>query len=114
MNMKFEDMEFDEVFDGVWACASLLHVKKENIENTLAKVIKSMKEDGTLYMSFKYGDFEGIRDSRYYSDYKTNEIKDIIKNFDDLEIVDIFTSKRKQDMIEWINVYCKKISEDKG
>ena len=29
LHMTFEEMDFDSVFDGIWACASLLHVPEK-------------------------------------------------------------------------------------
>jgi len=29
--MRFDDMDFDAEFDGVWACASLLHVPRREM-----------------------------------------------------------------------------------
>ena len=28
LQMNFEDMEFEDVFDGIWACGSLIHIPK--------------------------------------------------------------------------------------
>ena len=36
--ISFEDISFTAEFDAVWACASLLHVKKADIPNVLDKV----------------------------------------------------------------------------
>ena len=51
-NIRFEDLEFDNVFDGVWACASLLHVKKKDIHDIINKVSRSLVKDGVLYKNY--------------------------------------------------------------
>ena len=56
--LTFDELDYDGVFDGVWACASLLHVKKDEMNETLKRVSRSMKPDGVLYISFRYGDDE--------------------------------------------------------
>lgn len=108
-HMMFDELEFEDVFDGVWACASLLHVKKTEINGIIDKISKSLVKDGVLYMSFKQGEFEGMRDGRYYADYEVSEIKNIIKAHQELEIIDIYTKRRnKDDEHTWINVFVRK------
>lgn len=89
LNLSFAEMDFNEVFDGIWACASLLHVPGDQIEDIFAKVVKSLKENGVLFMSFYYGDFEGERNGRYYKDYRTRSIKELISGYENLEIIEI-------------------------
>jgi len=111
-HMMFEDLEFENVFDGVWACASLLHVKKTQIDDILDKISKSLVKDGVLYMSVKHGEFEGMRDGRYYADYRVSELRNIIKRHPELEIIDIYTKRRnKDDELSWVNAFIRKISE---
>ena len=65
---RFQDMQFKVLFDGIWACASLLHVPSNEIVRVLERFNWYLKEYGIMYASFKYGDFEGERDGRYYLD----------------------------------------------
>ena len=51
--MSFEDIEFKDNFDGIWACASVLHVPENNIFTVLSKFADALKDDGILYTSFK-------------------------------------------------------------
>ncbi len=59
--IKAEEMTFDSEFDGIWACASLLHVEKENLSDVFFRLYRALRKDGVLYCSFKYGDFDGER-----------------------------------------------------
>ena len=40
--MKFDEISFDEEFDGIWACASLLHVPYEELPKTLKQLYKAL------------------------------------------------------------------------
>jgi 2-polyprenyl-3-methyl-5-hydroxy-6-metoxy-1,4-benzoquinol methylase len=114
LNMKFEEMDFEEVFDGVWACASLLHVSENEIDNILDKVIMSIKPGGIIYMSFKYGDFSGIKDKRYFKYYNTKELKTLIGRHSEIEVIEIFrTPDYRKDRVDeqWINIFVKKIDQ---
>jgi len=113
LNLKFSEMDFKEVFDGVWACASLLHVPSDEIDDIMSKVCKSLKPDGILYMSFRYGDFEGVRDGRYFTDFRTKALKELISRFRELELIEIKKCEdvRPEKDIIWINALVRKISE---
>lgn len=111
LNMTFEEMDFDEVFDGIWACASLLHVPGNEIERIFSKVVNSLKMNGVLYMSFRYGDFEGDRDGRFFKDYRTKVLKELITKHENLEIIEIqkCEDKRQDSDITWIYALVRKI-----
>ena len=68
LHKQFEDLNFDRTFDGIFACASLLHVKKQDLPDLLTKLHGALNPGGVLYMSFKHGDFEGERNGRYFTD----------------------------------------------
>ncbi len=89
LNLSFDEMDFDDVFDGIWACASLLHVPSDKIDDILTKVIKGLKNNGVLFLSFHYGDFEGERDGRFYKDYRTRTLKDLFVRHKDIELIDV-------------------------
>jgi phospholipid N-methyltransferase len=54
----FENFNCSIKFDGVWCCASLLHVPLRDIVRTIKKLVRLLKEQGIIYMSFKYGEEE--------------------------------------------------------
>lgn len=41
--MKAHDMKFKNIFDGIWACASLLHVPSNELNDTLKKCSDALK-----------------------------------------------------------------------
>lgn len=110
--MTFEEMDFDNVFDGIWACASLLHVPKKELSDILTKIAKALKDKGILYMSFKLGDFEGFRGERYFCDYTEDSITEALKDNGRLETVRFWETKdvRSGHSDEkWLNVLARKL-----
>jgi 2-polyprenyl-3-methyl-5-hydroxy-6-metoxy-1,4-benzoquinol methylase len=88
----FEFSEFNK-YDGVWACASLLHVKREKLLEILIKIRDSLKENGILYVSFKDGTGEEIVDGKYYNYLTYNDFLDIINIAGNLELLEFDNSK---------------------
>tara|TARA_Y100000310_G_C20342514_1_gene650465 strand:+ start:28 stop:645 length:618 start_codon:yes stop_codon:yes gene_type:complete len=87
IKMDAEHLHFgDECFNGVWACASLLHIPKPNLPNTISGIKRVLKKDGVFYSSFIEGNFEGMRRSREYlgtkkfwAFYQPNKLKAIFE-----------------------------------
>lgn len=69
LNMRFEDITYEETFDGIWACASLLHVSQDKLPNILKKMKRALKPGGVLYASFKHGEGTTFRGDREFSDF---------------------------------------------
>ncbi len=114
LHLTFDEIDFNEVFDGIWACASLLHVPSKQINDIMNKVIKSLKDNGILFMSFCYGDYEGERDGRYYTDYRTKALKELIAKHDELDLIEIWKEEKiKPDNNQpWICVIARKIENN--
>ncbi|MCR4561670.1 MAG: class I SAM-dependent methyltransferase [Bacilli bacterium] len=68
LQMRAEDIDFSKRFDAIWASASLLHISSKELNGVYNKLDRALKDNGVLYCSFKYGDFEGMRDERPYLD----------------------------------------------
>ncbi len=72
--MNVLDLKSDFLYDGIWCNASLLHLTRNEIKIALTNLYKHLKPNGILYASFKYGDFEGYRDNRYYTDLTEKDL----------------------------------------
>ena len=66
---RFEELDDEAIYDGVWACASLLHLPTPVLKDAIYRVERALKPGGYFYASFKYGTYEGERDGRYFNDF---------------------------------------------
>lgn len=66
--MSFAEFQSTDRFDGIWACASLLHVKRVELPDALERLTASLKPKGVIYCSFKLGKDERVKDGRHFSD----------------------------------------------
>ena len=110
--IRFDEMAFDDEFDGVWACASLLHVNDKDLPEIFKKIHKALKENGILYASFKYGEGKRERGERSFIDFTEESIKPILimSGFEVIEsgiTSDIRPGKENE---KWTNVVAKKLT----
>lgn len=110
-NMLFQDLNDVEKYDGIWACSSILHVSKADLKSVLKKMVTALKDDGVIYTSFKYGDFEGERNGRYFSDFTEESFREYISDCTDVSIVDSWITgdvRPGRGEEKWLNLVLKK------
>lgn len=84
--MLFQELDEKEKYDGIWACASILHLPKKQLREVLKNMYAALKSKGWIYTSFKYGEIEGERNGRYFTDFTTDTFKDFIHDMHGLKI----------------------------
>ena len=83
--LLFEELDENKKYDGIWACSSILHLPKNELKAVFMKMFKALKEDGIIYTSFKYGDFEGERNGRYFTDFTEKTFEEFVDEIDNLQ-----------------------------
>ena len=78
--MRFEELSAQSIYDGIWACSSILHVPSRQLLALLAKMAAALKPGGVVYTSFKLGEFEGVRNGRYFSDFTPESFARLLDN----------------------------------
>lgn len=66
--MRFEEFSWEHPFEGIWACASLLHVAEADLPGVVARLAAHLVPGGALYLSFKRGTGERVKDGRRFTD----------------------------------------------
>lgn len=108
--IRFEELQFRQEFDGIWACASLLHVAYTEINEVLKRFWNALKEDGIFYASFKYGKSMRIDKGRLFYDYEETTLENLMINNHFL-VENIFVTqdvRKSRENEQWINVLAKK------
>lgn len=106
-NLFFQDIDYENEFDGVWACASLLHVEKDDLPEVLRRICRAMKDSGILYVSFKYGDYSGERNGRFFTDMNEDSFEKLIKGIPEFSIQEVEISndvRPGREDEKWLNV----------
>lgn len=109
--MLFSDLDVVEEYDGIWACSSILHLSSSELRDVFLKMLKALKNDGIIYTSFKYGEYEGMRNSRYFIDFTETSLKKYIADIDNAEIVALWiTGDARPDRGDekWLNLILQK------
>jgi len=110
--MDMRELDFPEnSFDGIWVCASFLHVPKRDAKNTLLKFRRVLRTGGLIFITVKAGTGEKFIQTEKHKDqtkffvfYGVNEFKNLIESCN-FKILKIIIDKKKD---TWINVFATK------
>ncbi len=112
-HMLFQDLDEVDCYDGIWACSSILHLPKEELKIVSQKMSRALKQNGIIYTSFKYGNFEGERNGRYFTDFTLDEFKDFISDVKDIAIEEYWITgdvRPGREDEKWLNLILRKIA----
>lgn len=66
--LRFQDIDYTAQFDGVWACASLLHLEPHELDDVMARLFRALRPNGILYASFTHGGETRFDEGRLFAD----------------------------------------------
>lgn len=105
-----KDLDYNDRFIGIWACASLLHLAEDEVFETIKRCHKALKKDGVLYASFKYGENNYEKDGRSFTCFTRDKFLNLIEGLDfyyraTFETGDVRPGRENE---KWLNVILKK------
>ncbi len=105
-------MEFNACFDGIWACASLLHVPHNEVADVLHRLARALKPRGILYASLKEGKGEHIaEDGRFFSYFSLDEFVTLLTEHNLFHILRAWRSDDPDSsgrVSSWLNLLARK------
>ena len=107
---SFYEVDDYEAYDGIWACASLLHCERSRLAEVLKKMVQALKPNGVIYMSFKYGDSDRDQDGRQFTDLDENQAEALLEQFDNVQHIQqwVTLDQRPDRQEKWLNLLWKK------
>jgi 2-polyprenyl-3-methyl-5-hydroxy-6-metoxy-1,4-benzoquinol methylase len=110
--MTFDEMDWRGAFDGIWACASLLHVPRANLPATLRRLRDALVPGGVLWMSFKHGDQERQVPGRIFTDLDESGSARLLSVAGGLELIEMeVTGDVRPDRAHerWLSLLCRRV-----
>ncbi|MFP1255173.1 class I SAM-dependent methyltransferase [Acinetobacter baumannii] len=107
---SFYEIDKHEIYDGIWACASLLHCERNRLVEVVGKLINALKPHGVLYMSFKYGDSDREKDGRAFTDLNEEQAQELLDRLNGVRVLKqwITVDQRPDRQEKWLNLLWKK------
>ncbi|MFH1726860.1 MAG: class I SAM-dependent methyltransferase [Pseudomonadota bacterium] len=101
----FNEVDEKNIYDGIWACASLLHVPHNELSAIMLKLLNALKSGGAAYVSFKHGTQERVKDGRIFTDLNEQGMTSLAESLPSVTIKKLWlTDDRRPDRQEkWLN-----------
>lgn len=110
--LRFDQIHFESEFDGIWACASLLHVSRRDLAAVLGRLTTALKINGVLYLSFKYGDAERFGHGRFFNDLTEILLRSFLADLADLKILKLWITddmrNERRGTQKWLNAILRR------
>lgn len=90
--LRFQDITWVATFDGIWACASLLHVPRPELPDVLQRLTAALNLGGILYASFKYGSQDRDECGRHFTDLDETGLASVLEQVPNLRCVEQWVS----------------------
>jgi SAM-dependent methyltransferase len=109
---RFQDLDSKDEFDGIWACASLLHVPLAELDDVLVRFTTALQMGGICYLSFKEGHGERTIGGRLFTDFTEYSLLGILKPNTSLDVLRTWITKdlrpgRHEE--RWVNALFRKV-----
>jgi SAM-dependent methyltransferase len=113
--LALDEIEFENEFDGIWACASLLHVSRRDLDSALGRFTRALKPNGVFYLSFKYGDAERVVRGRLFNDLNEPLLESVVAHHPCLELVKLWITddlrNERRSGQKWLNAITRRSVE---
>ncbi len=102
---RFEDVTEENRYDGIWCCASLLHVPASDLPEMLGKLWRALRAGGRMYVSFKHGTGERVHGGRNFTDAEEATVRRWFSNLSEVQDLSVWlTEDQRPDRSEqWTN-----------
>ena len=110
--MLFQELDEKEKYDGIWACASILHLPKKQLREVLENMYAALKSEGWIYTSFKHGKFEGERNGRYFTDFTEKTFDGFLSGIRHVKIEEQWLTgdvRPGRESEQWLNLILRKV-----
>ena len=109
--LRFQDITWQAQFDGIWACASLLHVPTVELPEVMDRLRAALKSGGILYASFKYGSGEREHHGRRFTDLDEPGLAGLLDQVPCLEPVETWVTgdlRPGREAERWLNTLLRR------
>lgn len=110
---SFQELDEKERYDGIWACASLLHVPRIELSDVFIRLERALKPSGVLYCSFKNRDLDFESGGRFFTCFTENSFRSFVGELNGFCLSKVAFSndvRLGREKESWINAVLIKIS----
>jgi SAM-dependent methyltransferase len=109
--LTFDQMVWRDAFEGIWTCASLLHVPRADLPGVVGRLRLALAPGGLWFMSFKYGRGERQAGDRRFTDLDEADAQALLADVGGLTLLSMeVTGDVRPDRLHerWLSLFCRR------
>ena len=113
LQLTFEEVDWRDAFDGIWANASLLHVQRNQLVGVMRKLRDALVVGGVWELSFKPGTGEGVAFGRWFTNLSEADVPALIGEVGGLEVLALTSSfdvRPGKSHEGWTNILVRRVT----
>ena len=113
---NIENWVADKTFDGIWCCASLMHLDDNSIDRFLSNLRHNLRKGGVLFISVKEGIESGIsEDGRFFRDFDEELLRTFLRHYKNMRIEKVWYTEDKlhRNSFRWLNAIIRTNENEK-
>ena len=112
---QFSEVADVNAYDGIWCCASLLHVPRSQLPFQIERLWQALRPGGTFYASFKLGGAERFQNGRSFTDIDELTLQHMLRSLPGLAHVETWVTadQRPEKSEKWVNALAARIATPK-
>ena len=109
--LELQQLDSTGKFDGIWACATVLHIPLSELDDVVVRLIAALRPGGICYLSFKEGVGERMEGERLFVDFTEDGLRKQLDRHSSFDTVQIWiTTDLRLDCDErWVNALIRKV-----
>jgi len=106
----FTSFSSEQLYDGIWACASLLHLPRAQLVEAIKGLADLLEPKGVFYLSFKRGVHERFTGGRQFTDMTGEMLGELVARINTLRIRECWITEdaRTDRSDQWLNAILEK------
>ena len=110
--MRIQELEDQDEFDAIWACASVLHISRVELDDVLKRFATALRPEGICYLSFKEGNGERTERGRHFTDFTASSLRAKLEQQSSFVIIRVWADNDlRPDQVgeRWVNALVRKV-----
>lgn len=110
-HLRFQEVEWEDAFDGIWSSASLLHVPEAELPEVFERLTRALRTGGVWSLSFKLGTGERHEDGRRFTDLDEERLARLVASVPNLQSEVVWRSpgvQRARPDVTWLHAILTK------
>ncbi len=104
---RFDEIDYNEEFDGIWAFASIFHAERNELIEIFNKMRLALKAGGFVYCSFPAEIFTSVNKNLCFTEFSLDDLSKFLEPIPKLSIINSFiqcNTRADGAVFRWLNV----------